>query len=71
MDTFLFIDFIIKLFYALVTLVMFFIVLRYRDRLIGIKFKEAFTEVKKDGKALSIYYGSTAIAAAIIISSFF
>ena len=71
MNEFLAIDFLIKLFYALITLVMFFAVLRYRDKVIGIKFKESFKRIEKDGKALAIYFGSTSIAVAIIISSFF
>jgi multisubunit Na+/H+ antiporter MnhG subunit len=72
MESFLLMDFVIKMFYALVTLVVFWVVLRTRDKLTGvINFKDNFERVKNDSKAYANYLGLTAIAVAIIISRFF
>ena len=71
MENFLIMDFGIKLFYALVALVCMYIVLRGRDKLIGLDFKENFKGIKDDPQALALYLGLTGIGVAIVISSFF
>lgn len=71
MDNFLLIDFLIKLFYAVITLIVFWAVLRFRDKLIKTPFSHAMERIKEDGTASAIYYAGTAIAVAIVISSFF
>jgi hypothetical protein len=64
-------DVSIKVFYQLLTLLFFFYVLRYRDKLVGIEdFKEKFKGVVNDPKAFANYLGITAIAVAIIFSRF-
>lgn len=71
MDNFLIMDFWLKLFYALLTLVFVWMIARLSDKQIGISFKDEFEKVKNDSKALGIYFGSRLIAISIIISSFF
>ncbi len=71
MENFLMMDFVIKMFYAFLTLVFVFLVARLSDKQIGINFKEEFSKVKKDEKALGIYFGFRLVAISIIISSFF
>ncbi len=71
MENFLMMDLVIKLFYALITLGFVWGVARLSDKQIGINFKEEFSKVKEDEKALGIYFGFRLVAISIIISSFF
>lgn len=72
MENFLLMDLVIKLFYAVITLGLFWVILRFRDRLTGVtNFKNSFKGVQNDSKAYAIYLGLTAIAVAIVISGFF
>lgn len=71
MDNFLLLDFIIKMFYAVLALFVMWMVLRLRDRLTGVDFKEKFKGVADDPKAYAVYLGGTAIAVAELISTFF
>jgi hypothetical protein len=69
MDSFLLLDFIIKLFYVVVALIIMVLFLRWFDKLVGINFKASFTKVLEDGKAFSIYIGLRFIGISILISS--
>ncbi|MFV0561905.1 hypothetical protein [Malaciobacter mytili] len=71
MDKFLLMDFLIKLFYALVTLGFIWMTARLSDKMIGLDFKTEFEKVRHDSKALGIYFAGRLIAIAIIVSSFF
>ncbi len=71
MDSFLLVDFLIKMFYAMVTLVFVWMVARLSDKMIGLNFKYEFEKVRHDSKALAIYFGMRIVAISIVVSSFF
>lgn len=69
MDTFLFFDFLIKLFYVIVALIIMVAALRAFDKYIGVDFKDSFKKVLQDEKAFSLYIGLRFIGVSILISS--
>ena len=69
MENFLLVDFVIKLFYIVMALIVMRLLLRWFDKVVGIEFKESFKKVSQDGKAFALYIGLRFIGISILISS--
>lgn len=64
--------FVINLFYGLVMIAALFAVLRYRDILLGLKFKSGvIPKIHRSGMATAVYYSAWVLAGAIILSAAF
>lgn len=56
-----------RLFFALLALVALFFLLRWFDQLSGKTFKNAYSRIQDDAKALAIYYGLRFLGACLLL----
>lgn len=58
----------LKLLWAVLACVAIFVLLRLRDRLIGVRFREVAARIAQDPLAAAIYYGAAVLGLSLLLA---